>query len=351
MRSDILRSGRLACIALLALVALACTPAAPPAASGAAPGGSSAAAPPPQRVKVAYVTLASNTLPAWLAQDEGLFAKYGLDVELIYISGAAKVAEALLAGDIQVAVAPPASAFGPSLEGADLVLVASWANRITFSLHATPAIQSVADLRGARLAVTRRGSDSERWARSVLARYGLEADRDYTLLAAGGQMEGLAGLQNGAFDGVMLGPPVTIIARQNGFPALLSYRDFAIESANVGLVTNRRYLRDHPDAIEAMLRACAEGIAIYMQQRDKALASLAKWGDTTDRDVLDETLDFQQERTTREMLPTPASLRSALDEFVSLNPKAATANPEDFVDLTIVKQLNDSGYIRGLYPQ
>lgn len=351
-RRDLLRG--VAGVALaLALAACQGPPSAPPAARAPAVGASSeasTAAPPPARVRAAYVTLASNVLPVWIAKDEGLFTKYGLDVELTYIAGAVKIAEALLAGDVEVAVAPPVSAVGPSLEGADLVLVASWANRMAFSLHVSPAVQSVADLRDKRVAVTRRGSDGEIWARSVLRQFGLEPERDYQFLAAGGQVEAVAGLQNGAFDAVTIGPPVTIRARQLGLRELLGYRDYGIEAASVGLVTSRRYVREQGDVLERLLRACAEGIALQFQQPEVALAALARWSDTTDREVQEETLDFQNTRTAREMLPTPAGLRAALEDIATSNPKAANANPDDFVDLTLVRQLNDSGFIRSLYP-
>jgi NitT/TauT family transport system substrate-binding protein len=308
------------------------------------------AAAPPARVRMAFVTLASNTLPIWIAQDEGLFAKYGLDIELIYIAGAAKVAEALLGGDVDIAATVPVSAVGPALEGADLVLIASWANRVAFSLHVSPAVQSVADLRDKRVAVTRRGSDGEIWARSVLRQFGLEPERDYHFLAAGGQVEAVAGMQNGAFDAVVIGPPVTIRARQLGLRELLGYRDYGVEAASVGLVTSRRYLREQSDVVARLLRACAEGIALQLQQPEIALAALSRWTDTTDREVLEETLAFQETRTAREMLPSPASLQAALEDIATANPKAAGANPDDFVDLTLVRQLNDSGFIRGLYP-
>src|SRR5256885_993131 len=80
----------------------------------------------PVRVRSAYVSIGGNMLPAWIAEDQGLFRKHGLDVELSYIAGAAKMSEALIAGELDVAVTPASSAMGPGLEGADLVMVASW---------------------------------------------------------------------------------------------------------------------------------------------------------------------------------------------------------------------------------
>jgi NitT/TauT family transport system substrate-binding protein len=348
-------------LTLCALVALALAACAPPAARPAAPAAAgstasapesaaSAPAPAPARLRVAYVTIASNILPMWLAHDAGLFEKYGLDVELLYVAGAAKVSEALLGGDVEVGATVPASAIGPGLEGADLVMVAAWANRMAFSLFVQPAIQSVDQLRDKRLTVTRRGSASEIWAGAILERFGLEPERDYHFVAAGGQPEQLAALQAGATDGAIIGPPTNVRARQMGLRELLSYQEYFLPMADVGLVTSRRYLRERPDVVERLLRAAAEAIALEFQQPERALASLAKWTETDDRELLEETLRFQDSRTDRTMVPTPEGMRAAVDELARNNPKAAAANPGDFFDLTLIQRLNDSGFIKGLYP-
>lgn len=343
----------LAALVLAACATPAAAPAAPGAASGAAanaPAGASASAPAPTRVRVAYVTIASNILPMWLAQDAGIFQKYGLDVELLYVAGAAKVAEALLGGDIEVGATVPASAIGPDLEGAELVMVAAWANKMAFSLFVQPAIQSVEQVRDKRLSVTRRGSASEIWAGAILERFGLEPERDYYFVAAGGQPEQLAALQAGGTDGAIIGPPTNVRARQMGLRELLSYQEYYLPMADVGLVTSRRYLRDRPDVIERLLRASAEALAMQSQQPERALAALAKGTETDERELLEETLRFQDSRTDRTMIPAPEGMRAAVDELARSNPKAATANPADFFDLTLIQRLNDSGFIKSLYP-
>ena len=332
------------------LLVLGCLfpPAAPARPSGAA-ADEAGTAPTPQRVRAAFVAIASSMLPAWIAKDEGLYARYGLEVELAYVSGAAKIAEALLAGELDVGIAPATSAFGPGLEGADTVMLASWANKLGFSALVQPGLQTVADLRGKRVGVSRRGSNSEIWAAAVLGSFGLEPERDYTVLSIGGQSEQLAALQNGAIDVAIMTPPLNLRARQLGFRELLSYRDYSLEFANVGLVSTRRYLREQPAAVDRLLRALAEGTAIMLQQPETALAVLTRYTQVEERDLLEETLAFEQSRTSRDLLPTPAGLRAALDELVATNPKAATATPEAFVALEPIQLLNASGFIASLY--
>jgi NitT/TauT family transport system substrate-binding protein len=289
-------------------------------------------------------------LPAWIAQDEGLFQKHGLDVELSYIAGAVKVGEALLAGELDVGVAAASTAMGPGLEGADLAMIACWTTKLSFSMLSPATIQTPADLRGKRVGVSRRGSNSEIWAAAVLAPFGLEPERGYSILSIGGQAEQLAALQNGAVDAAVLAPPGNLLARRLGFHELLSYQDHGLEYATVGLVTSRRYLQDHSGTVDRLLRASAEGVAVMSQQRDTALAVLARYSQVDDPTLLEETLAFELTRTAREMVPTSAGLRAALAELASNNPKAATADPEAFVALDPIRRLNAEGFIRGLYP-
>jgi len=341
---------RLAWLPVVVLLTACAGPAAGPTPAAREASGGTATDTPPTRVRAAYVAIAGNMLPAWIAEDQGIFRKYGLDVELTYIAGAAKISEALVAGELDVAVAPASSAMGPALEGADLVMVASWSNKLAFSAFAQPSIQTPADLRGKKIGVSRRGSNSEIWATAVLAPFGLEPDRDFTYLSIGGQVEQLAALQNGSVDVAVLTPPTNLRARDLGFREVLSYRDYRLDYANVGLVTNRRYVQDQAATLDRVLRAVAEGTAVLLRDDETTLAVLGRYTKVDERDLLEETLVFERSRTVRDLLPTPSGLRAALDELATTNPKAAGADPLSFVDLGPVQRLNASGFIASLYP-
>jgi NitT/TauT family transport system substrate-binding protein len=327
----------------------------PSAGAGAPPAGAAAAEAPtpalaPAKIRIAYVTLAPNVLPAvWLATDYGLFDKYGLDAELTFIAGSAKIAGALVAGEIDVAVGPGEVAMGPGLEGADTVMIASWAYKMGFSLMGKPYLQSPADVRGRRVGITRRGSNSELWVNAVLSPFGLQPEVDYTLLAVGGLFEQIAALENGATDVGVIGIPANLRARELGYRELLSPEQSVIDFADVGLVTTRRYLRDQPELVDRLLRVSAEGVAMIFDDPARTLDSIRRYTEVEDQAQLDETLAFQRLRTTRDMMPTPAGLQKSMEELARSNPRAATVNPEDFVDLTAVRRLNDSGFIQSLY--
>jgi NitT/TauT family transport system substrate-binding protein len=311
--------------------------------------GPAVATAPPAHLSAAFVSIAGSMLPAWLAEDRGIYDKYGLDVELTYVAGQAKIAEALLSGDLDFGITPAPSAMGPGLQGADLVMIASWANKSAFSLYARPEIKTVEDLRGKRIATSRRGSLSEQWAVEVLSRYGMEPERDYVILPMGGQPEQLAGLQNGAVDAAALGVPTNVLARKLGLNEILKHKENALEFASVGLVTSRRLLAEQPAVAERFVKATAEGVAMMMQDTEAALAVLGERTRIDDRELLEESLDFDRYRTSRDMIPSQEGLQAAMDSLNVNNPAAAEANPMDYVDLTIVRKLKESGFIESLY--
>jgi ABC-type nitrate/sulfonate/bicarbonate transport system substrate-binding protein len=338
---------------MLGLVLAACAAPGPgatraPGASGAQ-GGTGTPAEPPVKVRAAYVTVAGAVLPGWIAADTGIYQRYGIDMELTLIAGLAKIAEALIANEIDFGMTPAPTAIGAGIEGADLVMIACWSDKSAFSLFTHPNITSVAELQGKRLSVSRRGSASELWASAVLAPMGLQPERDYAILPMGGMPEQLAGLLNGAVDGAILGAPTNLVAQKQGMRELLSYKDYALDFSNVGLVTSRRYLREQPDVAERVLKASAEGAAVLMRDTETALAVLSQRTNVDDREMLEETLAAERMRTPKDLIPTPAGLRGAAQELVVNNPKAANVNPEDYVDLTLIRKLNDSGFIESLY--
>jgi NitT/TauT family transport system substrate-binding protein len=304
---------------------------------------------PPAPVRAAFVVMGSAVLPSWIAADRGIYERYNLEVELIYIPGLAKISEALLAKEIDFGVVPAPAALGPGLQGADLVMIASWANKSAFSLYGQPSLTSVADLVGKRVSTTRRGSLGELWAAEVLARHGLQPERDYVVLPLGGQPEQLAGLQNGAVDAATLGIPTNILARKLGFRELLNYKDNALEYASVGLVTSRHFLVEQPEVAERFLKASAEGVAVMMQDTESSLAVLGDRMKQDDRELLEESLAFERSRTARNMLPTVEGLQAAMDSLAVNNPVAEGVDATQYADLTLVHKLNDSGFISSLY--
>ena len=109
-------------------------------------GGKPAGAAP---VRIAYSSISGAMLPLWVAKDKGLFDKYGVEVELMYIRGVA--IEALLSGEVHFVRASPPAVVRSTLRGADLAIIANTINVAVFSLMSKPDLKRPEDLKGKKM--------------------------------------------------------------------------------------------------------------------------------------------------------------------------------------------------------
>ena len=150
-------------------------------------------------------------------------------------------------------------------------------------------------------------------------------------------------------DAAALIVPTNILARKLGLRELLNYREYALEFASLGVVTSRHYLAERPDVSERFLKATAEGVALMMQDTETSLAVLSERLKMDDREMLEESLEYNRYSTYRDMMPTPEGLQAAMDSLAVNNPAAVGADPTKYVDFTLIRKLNDNGFIAGLY--
>ncbi len=347
---------RVAALALLSLAA--CRPAPEPSArpapanqpvSAPAPPAADAPAPPAPvaRLKVPYSAIAGSTLVLPLARDAGLFARYGLDVEVISIPGSSVVLQSMLAGEIPISAVSSAAVVEADLAGADIPIIAGIVNRVVNILYTVPDVGAVSDLRGRRIGVPRLGDSSDFLTRYALRQQGLEPDRDVTLLQVGNNAEIVTAMQNGAIDAGIIGSPITIQARHLGYRPLLDLGGLGIPYQHTTVNVVGSYLRSDEDAVRRFLQAYVE--AIYLYRADKAFTQkvLAEFAQSDDPELLDETWELYALRyLERVPYPTLDGIQTVLNE--SRHPAAKDARPEQFVDTRLVRELEASGFFDAL---
>lgn len=282
----------------------------------------------------------------WVAYESGAFARHGLDSSLVYVSSATKMAQAMLAVEVPIAVMGGEAVVSAVLGGADLVFVAGVLNRPLFFMVVTPDIQRPADLKGKAIGVTRYGASTDFAARLALRHWGLEAVKDVAILQLGGVPEILAGLKAGAVKGGALSPPTNVQARREGFRELVNTADLGFFPHDA-IVTTRAFLRSNEETVRAFIKGYAEGIHRYKTDKAFALDVLKKYTKVTDGELLEQT-----HALTAAVLEDPPfhldprGIQAVLD-FLTV-PAARTAKPEDFMDLRILRELERSGYFKTL---
>ena len=184
---------------------------------------------PLQKINVAYSSISGNVSPLWVTQDRGFFRKYGLEVQAILIESGTTTAQALVAGDISFASVAGPAAIQSNLRGADVVIIAGVINTLTFQLYTERGITRPDQFKGKSLGVTRYGSATDFAMRYAIEKYGLDANKDVSILQLGNQPAQLAALEAGRVQGAMLSAPTSLRAKKLGFPMLADLQMLGLE--------------------------------------------------------------------------------------------------------------------------
>ncbi len=328
--------GNLLPLAFAGILAMVCLGAASSAALSAANA----------TVRVGYPQPSGAMLPLWLVSDAKLDQKYGVPVQNIFISGAARMNQSMVAGDIDLASIGGA-VVNTVLAGGDLVAIAVGVPTYGFSLYGRPEVKDIAGLQGKVVGIMSKGASSEHAVIALLQRHGMQPGKDVKFIYLGGVREVVAALDRGIVSAGVLSSPTTLMARRLGQKELVNIATLNLPYMHSGVATRRSFARQQPEQVKGYLRAYIAAIKIANEDAETSKRALARYLVTSDSAILDEA--YQTFRGIFPKVPyvTEDYIKSVL--AVSDNPKAATANPKDFFDNRFLKEIEDSGFVQELY--
>jgi NitT/TauT family transport system substrate-binding protein len=310
----------------------------------------SAAERPLERVTIAYSSLSGNMAPLWITHDRGFFRRHGLDAQLVFIESGTTTVQSLVSKNVAFAQMAGAGVVQSRLRGSDVVMIAGVINTLTFKFYVDKNVKQPDQLKGKTVAVTRFGSSTDFALRYALERYGLAPEKDVTILEAGNMPAIIASLEAGKIQGAMLSAPFTLRAKNMGFPLMADLQMLGLEYQHTGLATSQALIKSRPDLVRSVMKAYVEGIHYYKTHRAESLAVLAKYLKTSDTDILTEVYeDVGLKLTAEKPYPTLRGIGIMLREVAATNPKITVPRPEEFVDLSFIKELDSSGFIDRLY--
>lgn len=308
------------------------------------PPGSEAQELRPMRISL---SLGSAQLPLWAARDAGLFAKHGLNVELLGLQSAARQVQLLLAGDSQAASLSGTTPMRARVEGADTIIMMGLLNSFTLSVMTVPEIKRPSDLKGKLIGVGSLGGSPTLLTQRLLKKWGIESDVKF--LGTGGYVESVAALEKRRVHAAVLDPPRAYIGKKIfGFTELANLGQ-EFKYATTVIVVRESALRKERELFTQFAKGAIEGIHRVKTDREFAIKVLAKMLRSSDREILGET--YRVFSGLYENIPYPAleGLQPILEEIAAEVPKAKNFKPEDFVDTAIIRQLDRSGFITGVY--
>ena len=304
----------------------------------------------PQRIKVAYSSIGVGQSLVWVVKEAGLFRENGLDVQLIFVGSSSIVTQALLAGDIPIAIMSGTTAINSQLAGADVVIAASTKKDPAQAfLVTTKGISQPSQLRGKKLAVSRLGSSSDFILRLMLKKIGLVPEKDVAIIQIGSSPVRMAALANGTADGTALTFEEMMVAKKLGFNLLVNLMDLGVESLNSDVVTTRKFLRESRDTVQRFIRAMIKGVQFYGANKKFSMDVIGRYTKSRDTEKIEYGYDFAAKIFLRKPYTPVKAVQLALEEIGERTPAARTANPEQFFDMSIVREIDQSGYIDALY--
>ncbi len=302
-----------------------------------------------EKLRVAYTVIAPTQATLWTANELGLFAKHGLDVELVLLVGAPLAVTALVSGETPIVHAGASAVITSNLQGSGAVLVAGGANRFPYVLFVTDEIKRVEDLRGKKFGVSRIGSADNAAAITVFNRLGIK-DTEITYVQAGSIPARLAAMQTNALQATLLQAPETLKAKEIGMRPLLDFTKLDVEWQQNGVATTRDYIKKKPDTVRRFIRGFVEGSAYNLNNPKGAQKILQKYlAIKDDKSVQESYNEIVAKLTLKVPYPTEPGIQLYLDQLKIKNPKAAQAKPSDFTDINFLKELESSGFIDRLY--
>ncbi len=296
-------------------------------------------------LRASYNAIGGVYTPIWLAQDSGLFAKYGLAVDLKFLSPTIGT-QALIGRSLDI-ITPGGEFIEAALNGEKVVYVAGIVNRLVLSLYGKPELRSLSDLRGKVISALSPGSISDFLARILLQEAGLVLGRDVKILYLKSGPEILAALTKGIIDAGIISAPMTLKARQAGFAEVVSVPDRNIPMIQAGVGTTRDFLREHPDRVRAFLQGCMAGVKLAQTNAGEAKRVIGKYTQTTSEDDLEETYKTFVKVWERVPYVSTAAVQTLLN--FATHPAAKTAKPEQFIDNSVLAELERSGFVNQLY--
>jgi len=304
------------------------------------------------KVRMGLSSVSGLHAAVWVAETKGLFRKHGIDAEVIVTGqGGTAGISALLANDIQMVNSAGDVLVAAALRGGDTVMVASVVNKGLQRLVTKPEIKTPAELKGKRIGVTRIGAVSHSVLLMMLPRWKMTVN-DVQVLQLGSSPNMLASLDKGGIEGAVLTIPSMFVAEDRGYRVLLDMADTDIYYLHTMVATTRQYVKNNRDKVLRFLRGYVEGIAFVKQNKKESLDIVKKKlriGPEQERN-LERSLDLLTAKY-YETIPYPSlrGVETVLGFVEKDNPKAKTADPKSFVDDSLLREIEQSGFVKRLY--
>ena len=298
------------------------------------------------RIRIGYPSPSASFSPLFAAKEAGLFEKHGLASELLYLQGV-QITQVHVAKYVDFTVTGAPLPLRAAVEGADLILAASSIDKFIYKLIVEPGITKPADLRGKTIGITTFGSLPDVAIRLVLRQWGMNADKDVKLVQVGRMTDMVVALSGKKIEAGVISDPTSFQAEKLGMRRLLDMADVDVEFANVAVAVSRAYTKSHRDVVLKFLKAYVEGTRRFMADKEFGIKALRKYTGSQDQEILGKTYDlFALKYIKKNPALSLKGVETTLAMIADRNPKAKGRRAEEFVDTSLMDELEKTGFMR-----
>ena len=300
-----------------------------------------------EKLRAAYPAIAPGSTPSWVTAERGIWRKYGFDVEPILVSGGARAVPALIGNSVQFLIGSDTGVTTAQLQGIPVVRLGVTMNTLGSSLLTQANVQSIQDLKGKILGISRGRDASYIRLAKLLRDNGLNPNEDVKFLSIGGGEGGrLSALKAGVIHGTMLFPPLDLIARTEGLKVLSK---FDVPTPGGGINTTAALLKQNRPLVLNFLKGYIEGIHYMIGHKPESLKILQRYFQNSDLTAMGYLYDETTRRLEKELRASPESIAFHYDMAALDDPRAKQATEKTFWDGSLVEEIRRSGFIEQLY--
>ena len=305
-----------------------------------------------EKLTVSYSSVDAPNANWHIAQEKGLYQKYGVNAESIFITSSTTNVTSLVAGSVKVGNISGGAIANAAVGGANLVVLSSFINTLPYELIVHESIKSPQALKGKSLGISRVGSSSDVAARVLLKALGLEPDKDVAILQVGGSPERAAAFRTGKI-AAFTSPPGTIqLAKGMPHRVLITMSDLhkRFPFPYVCVTTTKSWLASNRDTAKRIMMALIDGAHFFKTRKEDSKKIFAKYSRQNNEAYLENAYNEVVKLFERVPLVTREGMDIQIKEALARRP-GATLRVEDIVDESILNELEKEGFIDRIYKQ
>src|SRR6266536_3396659 len=275
-----------------------------------------------EKIRVGQGSISLQSGLMHIGKDRGLFAKYGLTTEVIYIPGGSINVQVLVSGNLDLSQLSGAPGVAANLEGADLIYFVGLLDKLNYQLITRPEIKSIEQLKGKKFGVSRFGSSADFGMRAMLKRVGIDPVKEATILQIGDEPARIAAIKSGKMD---------------------------IPFFNTGLLGSKKYLDKQDAKVMNFLRAYLEAIKVLKTEREYSIKALAQFTRVQNLKAVQEGYDYFVNQLPPVPYPSVEAMQAVVTQIAETNPKARNADAKNYISDRYLMRLEDEGFVKKIW--